>query len=45
MTGAPLRTLPSTSSIFAQPVFAAGRLYVATEGRGHRVHAVTGAAG
>ena len=32
--GAPLRTLSSPSSIFAQPVFAAGRLFVATEGSG-----------
>jgi putative pyrroloquinoline-quinone binding quinoprotein len=38
--GAVLRTLPSTSSVFAQPVFAAGRLYVATEGSG--VTAYTG---
>jgi outer membrane protein assembly factor BamB len=32
--GTPLRTLPSPSSIFAQPVFAAGRLFVATRGSG-----------
>jgi outer membrane protein assembly factor BamB len=32
--GTPLRTLASASSIFAQAVFAAGRLYVATEGSG-----------
>jgi glucose dehydrogenase len=32
--GALLRTLSSTSSVFAQPVFAAGRLLVATEGNG-----------
>jgi hypothetical protein len=32
--GTVLRTLSSTSNVFAQPVFAAGRLYVATEGSG-----------
>jgi polyvinyl alcohol dehydrogenase (cytochrome) len=39
-TGTPLRTLSSPSPIFAQPVFAAGRLFVATEGSG--VTAYTG---
>src|SRR3954447_283592 len=38
--GTVLRTLSSTSSVFAQAVFAAGRLYVATEGGG--VTAYTG---
>jgi outer membrane protein assembly factor BamB len=38
--GAPLRTLSSPSKSFAQPVFAQGRLYVATEGSG--VTAYTG---
>jgi hypothetical protein len=32
--GTPLGTLSSPSKIFAQPVFAAGRLDVATEGSG-----------
>jgi outer membrane protein assembly factor BamB len=32
--GAPLRTLSSSSKIFAQPVLAGGRLFVATEGSG-----------
>jgi len=32
--GTLLRTLSTPSSIFAQPVFAAGKLYVATEGSG-----------
>jgi outer membrane protein assembly factor BamB len=32
--GTPLRTLSSPSSIFAQPVFAHGMLFVATEGSG-----------
>ena len=32
--GTPLRTLSSPSRVFAQPVFAAGRLFVATEGSG-----------
>jgi outer membrane protein assembly factor BamB len=38
--GTVLRTLSSSSSVFAQPVLAAGRLYVATEGSG--VTAYTG---
>lgn len=38
--GSALRTLSSPSKIFAQPVLAAGRLYVATEGSG--VTAYTG---
>jgi len=38
-TGAPLRTLPSPSPIFAQPVFAAGRLFVGTEGSGVTAYA------
>jgi hypothetical protein len=37
--GTPLRTLASTSSIFAQPVFAAGRLFVATMGGGVTAYA------
>jgi hypothetical protein len=32
--GTRLRTLSIPSSIFAQPVFAAGKLYVASEGNG-----------
>lgn len=38
--GTRLRTLPNSSSVFAQPVFAAGRLFVASEGGG--VTAYTG---
>ena len=38
--GTPLGTVSSPSKLFAQPVFAAGRLYVATEGSG--VTAYTG---
>lgn len=37
--GTALRTLPSTSSIFAQPVFAAGKMFVATEGGGVTAYA------
>jgi hypothetical protein len=37
--GTPLRTLSSTSPIFAQPVFAAGKLFVATEGGGVTAYA------
>jgi outer membrane protein assembly factor BamB len=37
--GTPLRTLSSTSAIFAQPVFAAGKLFVATEGGGVTAYA------
>lgn len=37
--GTPLRTLSSPSPIFAQPVFASGRLFVATEGSGVTAYA------
>ena len=39
LTGAPLATLSATSSIFAQPVFAEGRLYVASEKGGLTAYA------
>jgi outer membrane protein assembly factor BamB len=37
--GTPLRTLSSTWGIFAQPVFAAGKLFVATKGGGVTAYA------
>lgn len=39
VTGAPLATLAATSTVFAQPVFADGRIYVASETGGMTAYA------